>query len=80
MESTLQAKAAFEKWALQYGVSINNYHADNGRFAEQGFRTAVSNANQGISCCAVDAHHQSHIGLLTASARTPLLHAKQLWP
>ena len=85
MESTLQAKAAFEKWSLQHGVPIRNYHADNGRFAERGFRTAVSDANQGISFCAVGAHHQSgiierHIGLLTASARTSLLHAQHLWP
>ena len=33
MESTLEAKAAFEKWSLQRGVSIKNYHTDNGQFA-----------------------------------------------
>ena len=30
MKSTLQAKAAFEKWSLQQCISIKNYHADNG--------------------------------------------------
>ena len=84
-EATLEAKAAYEKLAASHGVQIKSYHADNGRFAEKGFRDAVHDANQTISFCAVNAHHQNgliekFIQDLTRGARTLLLHAKRHWP
>ena len=84
-EATLEAKAAYKKLAASHGVQIKSYHADNGRFAEKGFRDAVHDANQTISFCAVNAHHQNgliekFIQDLTRGARTLLLHAKSDWP
>ena len=84
-EETLAAKLAFEKVAQSYGVNIERYHADNGRFAEKSFKAAVEDASQKISFCGVDAHHQAgiierHIQELTKNARTLLLHAKRNWP
>ena len=35
---TLAGKSAFERWDATFGVKIDRYHADNGRFAEQPFR------------------------------------------
>ena len=79
------SKVAFEKLADTHGVSIKSYHADNGRFAELGFREAVENAGQSITFCGVGAHHQNgiierYIQDLTRDARTLLLHAKRHWP
>ena len=85
LEQTLEAKLAFEKHALSFGVKIKHYHADNGTFACKGFRDAVSASGQKITFCGVGAHHQNgivenQIGLLTRWARTSLLHSKRRWP
>ena len=85
LDQTLASKIAFEKVAIQYGVTIKHYHADNGHFACKGFRDACAEANQKLTFCAVGAHHQNgivenQIGLLTRWARTILLHAKRRWP
>ena len=82
---TLRAKFAFEKWAGTYQVTIERYHADNGRFAEKSFRDSVINSGQLITFCGVGAHHQNgiierHISLLSNASRTLLLHAQQRWP
>ena len=84
-EETLEAKAAYEKLAASHGVTVKHYHADNGRFAEKGFRDVVHASNQTISFCAVNAHHQNglienFIGQLARGGRTLLLHAKRHWP
>ena len=36
-ENTLTGKIAFERQAAIFGVKINRYHADNGRFSEHPF-------------------------------------------
>ena len=84
-DETLKAKAAYEKLAATHGVSVKHYHADNGRFAEKGFRDVVHASNQTISFCAVNAHHQNglienFIGQLERGGRILLLHAKRHWP
>ena len=66
-------------------MNIEKYRADNGIFADKGFKDEVYQSNQTISYCGVGAHHQSgiierYIGLLTAGARINLLHAKRFWP
>ena len=66
-------------------MSIEAYHADNGNFAEKGFREAVSVSNQKITFCGVVSHHQNalierYIQDITKNGRTLLLHAKRLWP
>ena len=47
-EENLLGKPAFELWAATFGVKINIYHAENGRFSEQPFRSAIEDANRKI--------------------------------
>jgi hypothetical protein len=83
-EETVKAKAAFEAYSRSVGVKIEHYHADNGRFADNGFLEAVAASNQSISFCGVNAHFQSGIAEkrirdLQDAARTQILHAKHRW-
>jgi hypothetical protein len=82
---TLEAKKAFERFALRHGVQVSQYQADNGRFAETVFLEHVRQAQQTITYCGVNAHFQNavaerRIRVLQDRARTMLLHAKQRWP
>ena len=84
-EETLAAKKAYEILAGTHDVTIKRYHADNGRYAEEGFHDAVKAANQELTFCGVGAHHQngiakSHVKIITLAGRTLLLHAKRMWP
>jgi hypothetical protein len=84
-DETLLAKRAFESYAASFGVTINNYHADNGRFAERLFLDHANLRNQSVSLCGVKAHFQNGIAEkrirdLTEQARTSLLHAMNRWP
>jgi hypothetical protein len=58
---TVEAKEAFEAFARNMGVRIQHYHADNGRFADNGFMNAVKQQQQTISFCGVNAHFQNVI-------------------
>ena len=85
LDETLLAKTSFERLAQNGGVRIKAYRADNGRFADKGFRDSVEQCNQQITYCAVGAHHQNgiverRIKELTLIARTLLLHAVRHWP
>jgi hypothetical protein len=67
------------------GVRIKHYHADNGRFADNGFMNAVKKQQQTISFCGVNVHFQNGIAEkiildLQEQAHTMLLHAKSRWP
>ena len=82
---TLAVKSAFKTWASIFGVKINRYHADNERFNEQLFRSALEDDNQTITFCGVGSHHSNAIverKILTIllGARKLLLHAKINWP
>ena len=84
-EETIKAKHSFEKQAAISNICIKKYHADNGRFAEKGFKDEVEKCNQTISYCGVGAHHQNGliettIKSVTNGARTILLHAQRHWP
>ena len=46
---TVLAKQSFERFAMDHGVKILHYHADNGRFADNGFIQACKDNNQGIT-------------------------------
>ena len=77
---TLEAKKAFVAHCRNLGVSIMNYHADNGRFADNAFINDVRDQGQTISYCGVNAHWQNGIAEkairdLRESERTSLLHA-----
>ena len=82
---TIEAKEAFERLAASHGVIVKSYRADNGRFSDNAFREHCELCHQDLSYCGVGAHHQNgiaerHIGLLTNTARTVLLHAAKMWP
>ena len=84
-DSTLEAKAAYERHANTFGVDVKAYRADNGRFAEAKFWEEVKRCLQEITYCGVGAHHQNGaveraIKDLTLITRTLLLHAKRHWP
>ena len=84
-ESTLDAREAFERAAVERGVVIKGYHADNGRYAEHIFKDDCHDKMQCLTFCGVGAHHQNGIAeakikQLTLASRTMLLHAQRLWP
>ena len=61
IEQNINAKVSFEKLASTYGVTVKQYHADNGIFACKGFRDVITESNQKITFCGVGAHHQNGI-------------------
>ena len=85
-DETIIAKQRFERFASTYGIVIKNYHADNGRFADNKFRESIDQTpGQTLSFCGVNAHFQNgvaerRIRELQQTARTMLLHATRRWP
>ena len=83
-ENNLSEKAVVEIWAGTFGGKINIYHANNGRFSEQQFRSAIENSNQELTFCWFGSHHKNtiveiKIQTLTLGDRTLILHAKRYW-
>ncbi len=60
-DETLQAKKAFERFAVDNEVTIQHYHYDNGRFAGKLFLQHCQQSHQQITYCRVNAHHQNEI-------------------
>ena len=84
-QTTTEAKEAYDRLALSYNVTNLHYHADNGLFDTAAFKTSIKHANQTLSFCGVNAHHQNgkaerRIGDVTTGTRTSLLHASHRWP
>eukprot|EP00590_Aulacoseira_subarctica_P001421 CAMPEP_0172414700 /NCGR_PEP_ID=MMETSP1064-20121228/1332_1 /TAXON_ID=202472 /ORGANISM="Aulacoseira subarctica , Strain CCAP 1002/5" /LENGTH=1323 /DNA_ID=CAMNT_0013151491 /DNA_START=262 /DNA_END=4233 /DNA_ORIENTATION=+ len=84
-EETVAGKDAFEAYSATYGVTIQHYHCDNGRFADNLWRDSAARANQTLSYSGVGASFQNgvaekRIGDLQGSATTMLLHAERCWP
>ena len=84
-EESLAGKAAFGIMSDTFGFKIKIYHAENGRFSEQPFRSAIEDSNQTKNFFGVRYHHQDviverKIQTLTLGARTLLLHAKRYRP
>jgi hypothetical protein len=84
-DETIRAKQLFEAHAATFGVKILNYHADNGRFQDLGFKEDCDYKGQGLSFCGVNAHFQNgkaekKIRDLQDATCTSLLHAIQKWP
>jgi hypothetical protein len=82
---TVEAKDAFERYAASHGIYTRNYHADNGRFADNMFRQAVARKGQTLSFCGVNAHFQNgvaerRIRELQDHARCMIIHANKRWP
>jgi hypothetical protein len=86
LESLLRKQSKhFEAYARSHGVIVKHYHADNGRFAESLFMSAVAESGQTISFCRVSAHFQNvivekRIRDMSEQARKQLLHANARWP
>ena len=55
--TTLEAKQAYERVALSYGVTVKLYHTDNLRFNDNNFRGDCIKAGQQLTHCGVEAHH-----------------------
>ncbi|KAL7478813.1 hypothetical protein ACHAW6_008183 [Cyclotella cf. meneghiniana] len=82
---TIKAKQAFERFAVDHGVRIKHYHADNGRFADNAFQQHCNEQQQTITYCSMNAHFQNGVAKrairdITEAAQTMLLHAKARWP
>lgn len=60
-EETLKAKNAFKAHCRRYNVTIENYHADNGRFSDNLYINDVRQKGQTITYCGVNAHWQNGI-------------------
>jgi hypothetical protein len=58
---TLKSKHKFERVAASHGVSITQYHSDNGRFANNAWMHDALLKNQQITMCGVNAHHQNGV-------------------
>ena len=58
---TVQAKTAFKRDSKERGVPILHYHADNGRFADNGFIENYELKNQHLTYCGINAHFQNGI-------------------
>ena len=84
-ESTLAAKKEFEHRCAVRNITVEHYHADNGRFAEPAFVNECKRCNQKLTFCGVGAHHQNGIAErkikdVTLIGRTILIHAMRYWP
>ena len=82
LAETLLAKHAYEKYLASLGVKSKAYHADNARFADNGFQDDCVLSNQTVTFCGVVSHNQNVIAErkikdITLGDRTLLLHAKQ---
>ncbi len=85
LDETILAKHAYKRFLSSIGVTLKAYHADNGQFADKGFRDHCITCNQVITFCGVGSHHQNGIAEqkikeLTLGGRTLLLHAKRMLP
>jgi hypothetical protein len=82
---TLAAKRSIEAYSSSHGVKVQQYHADNGRFAEHLFLNHCEKSGLKVSLCGVSAHFQNSIAErrikdLTERSRMSLLHAIHRWP
>ena len=85
LSETIMAKHAYERFLASLGIELKAYHADNGCFADKGFRDECIASNQTITFCGVGSHHQHSIAEqkikdITLGAQTLLLHAKRMLP
>jgi hypothetical protein len=81
----IASKRSFDTFTAKYNIRIEKIRADNGVYLSAPFQFACDVDNQGLSFCAIGGHWQNsvaerHIGVITETARTLLLHAIRLWP
>jgi hypothetical protein len=81
----IASKREFQQFAARFNVIIRRIRADNGVYSAAAFQHDCAANNQELTFCAVGSHWQNgvaerHIGLLTQTARTLLVHATTKWP
>ena len=81
----IRAKREFEAELDSMGVTVVNYHTDNGVFKAAEFQDELAKLDQNMTFSGVGAHHQNAvaeraIGTVVSMARTMMLHAKMRWP
>ena len=84
-EETIEAKRAFEKYAVTRGVMVQAYHADNGIFKAKKWIEECQRQNQNLTFAGVNTHHQNGIAEqrireLQETTRAMLIHASKWWP
>ena len=84
-EENLVGKQQFEACCNSHEVTVDAYHADKSRFADNHFINNVQKQSQTITYCGVGAHYQNGIDDkiirdITEQARNMLLHACSRWP
>ena len=78
VDNAIEAKCAFERFAVSHGVTVHHYHCDNGIFASKAFQKELNWCNQTVSFCGLNTHHQNGIAEqqiqnLTDQARAMLI-------
>jgi hypothetical protein len=58
-EETVKAKVAFEAHVKSFGVSIQPYHTDNGRFQDTAFKNHCHEQGQLLTFCGDNSHFQN---------------------
>ena len=76
LDETILAKESMEKVMAQAGRYAIHYHADNGRFSDNGFVDAINTKDQKIKFCGVGAHHQNGIIGLANLAKLIIVHGE----
>ena len=84
-EETIEGKESFERYALNRGVTIQAYHADNGIFRANKWVADCVRKGQPLTFAGFNAHHQNglaerRIGEIQELERTMLIHAAKRWP
>ena len=75
------AKSAYERIAATFGIRVKKFNTDDGIFAEEGFKSDVSDNNQTINYCGFGVHFQNGIAeaaikQLIEKAKTMMIHEK----
>lgn len=82
---TLKSKRAFEQELLRCGVTVKEYHTDNGHFTAKSFAEHIEAEDQRIEFSGVGAQHQNaqaerRIQTTSWMARTMMIHCSIMWP
>eukprot|EP00978_Attheya_sp_CCMP212_P003597 scaffold7531_cov66-Attheya_sp.AAC.4 len=82
---TICGKEQFEKHAREYSIKIQKYHANNGVFVSEDYKTHCRNRDQSLDYSGVGAHHQNAVAeraiqTVTYWARAMLVDQMIHWP